>query len=272
MVNTRMTQRGFGPPPGNTPTDLMILVGVIFATFSLQYFNATAALLYHLRLSLDLPGLLWQPFTYAFVSGPIGFWIILVLYILWMFALSVRNDLGKRRFWRLILESVVLAAIAAVAVAFLMSLFSPAGRQTFSIMQGERTVLAVVIAAFAVLHRNATILMFFVIPMQARYLIPLELVFAFIAFLGNKDLAGFIGICVAVGWVWFRLTGGRSSGRRGGPGGGALKEMRLRLTKWWMQRKLDSMRKKRGFKVVPGGKSDRGGNGSGSGGGTPWVN
>jgi hypothetical protein len=268
-----MPQRGsFGPPIGNTPTDLALLVGVIFVTFSLQYFETTAVLLSNLRLGLGLPGLLWQPLTYAFVAGPVGFWIILVLYILWMFAISVRQDLGQNRFWRLLIEAIVLAALAAVAVAFVMSLVSPTSRQTFSIMQGERTLLAVVIAAFAILHRNATILMFFVVPMQARYLIPLEIVFAFIAFLGSKDLAGFIGICVAVGWVWFRLTGGRRS-NRGGPGGGLFKETRLRLTKWWMQRKLDAMRKKRGFKIVPGGKSNggKGNGGRGNGGGTPWV-
>jgi len=29
--------------------------------------------------------------------------------------------------------------------------------------------------------------------------------------------------------------------------------MRLRLERWWIQKKLDRARKKRGFRVIPGG-------------------
>ena len=59
-------------------------------------------------------------------------------------------------------------------------------------------LLAIFIAAFATLNRNATILLFFVLPIQARWFLWLEVLFAFIAFLGSHDLPGFLGITTAV--------------------------------------------------------------------------
>ena len=35
-----------------------------------------------------------------------------------------------------------------------------------------------------------------------------------------------------------------------------LREMRLRLEKWWIQKKLDRNRRKRGFKVIQGTEAD----------------
>jgi hypothetical protein len=75
-------------------------------------------------------------------------------------------------------------------------------------MQGQRTLLAFAIAAFATLNRHATILLFFVLPIQARWFLWLEVLFAFIAFLATKDLAGFVGICVVVGGTYALLSAG----------------------------------------------------------------
>lgn len=258
----------FGPPPGSAPQDIWWLLIVLFVTFSMQFFGLTGALVQQLRLSLSFPGMLWQPLTYAFIgNASAGLFILLILWILYMFSVTIRGDLGRKRFWQLLIESSVIAAVGALIVGFLSALAFGPNPATFSLMQGDRVLMSIVIAAFAILHRHATIMLFFVIPMQASYFIPLEILIAFIGFLGNKDFAGFIGICLAIGWVWFRLNGGfRRRGGRGGSGG--LKELRLKLTRWYMQKKLESMRRKRGFKIVPGGKKDD----RKSGGTPPWVN
>jgi hypothetical protein len=125
-------------------------------------------------------------------------------------------------------------------------------------MQGQRVLIAIFVAAFATANRRATILFMFVIPIEARWFLGLEILFAFIGFLQTRDLAGFLGICTAVGvaYLYIRSGGGRRT---------SLREMRLRMEKWWIQRKMERMRKKRGFRVIPG---DR----SGSIKKGPWVN
>jgi hypothetical protein len=133
----------------------------------------------------------------------------------------------------------------------------------FFIMQGQRMLVILLIAAFALLNREATILFMFVLPIPAKIFIYLEIAFAFIFFLQTKDLAGFVGICAGIGMVWLLLDP-RSVG-------GIFKSWRLRAQAKRYQWELDRMKKKRGFRVVDG-EGKGGGRGEGSGGGgSPWV-
>jgi hypothetical protein len=69
---------GFGLT-GPVPRDIWILLGVVFATFSLRFFESTALLPEFLRLSSAVwqRGFLWQLFTYPFIgTGVPGFWFV----------------------------------------------------------------------------------------------------------------------------------------------------------------------------------------------------
>ena len=81
------------------------------------------------------------------------------------------------------------------------------------------------------------------------------------AFLFSRDLPGFCGLCAGVGlsYLYVRSSGSLRGGKR------TLREMRLRLEKWWIQKKLDRNRRKRGFKVIQGDKGSSVRKG-------PWVN
>ena len=114
----------------------------------------------------------------------------------------------------------------------------------FSLKQGQHILLTLFVAAFATLYSEATIYLFFVLPVKARWFLWLEVLFAFLAFLGSKDLAGFLGICTGVFATWFWL---QPKGRRPG-----LRELWLRTQRWWLERRMKQLRRKRGFKVVPG--------------------
>lgn len=241
---------GFGLT-GPVPRDVWILLGIVFATFSMGFFAATAPLASALRLTGAAwsRGFLWQLVTYPFVgTGSPGLWFVIELIILFLFARTVFYQLGRRRFWQLLVLLSLAAAVAAVAVDLIATL--AAGGQAFQLpfvlMQGQRMLLVLLIALFAVLNRNATILLFFVLPVQARWFLLLEIVFAFLGFLGTKDLPGFVGICSAVGLTVAYFG-------RGGKGllDGALRELWLRAQAAWFRFRLGRMKEKRGMRIVP---------------------
>lgn len=254
---------GFGLS-GPAPRDLLVLLGVVLFTFSLRFFESTAIVpaLLQLTPAAWRTGFVWQLATYPFIGfGSPSIWFLLELLILYMFGRDVYFGLYRRHFWRLIVWCSVMAALVAIATHVLLSL---AGTEApaFLILQGQRMLMAIFIAAFATAHGDATIYLFFVLPIRARWFLGLEILFAFMAFLATRDLPGFVGICAAVGlaYTYVRSGGSLRGGRK------TFREMRLRLERWWLQRKLDREKRKRGLRVIPGDR-DRGGVRKG-----PWVN
>jgi hypothetical protein len=233
-----------------------VLLGVIFVTFSFQFFQLTAPLVALLRLghSTWRYGFLWQALTYPFAGfgGP-SLWFLLELLILFWFGRDVFHRLGRRQFWTVVMVGAAGGAVVALAVeaAGYLAGFGPAA---IVLLQGQRTLLVVFITCFAVLFADATIYLFFVLPVRARWFVWIEILFAFMAYLGSRDLAGFLGVCATVATVWLWLRGGLSRGPR---------EMWLRLQRWWLEQRLRRLRRQRGFTVIPGDKG---------GGGGPYLN
>jgi hypothetical protein len=244
---------GFGLGSGTpVPRDLVAVLAALFATFSLQFFDATAIIPAALRLTTAVfSGFVWQVLTYPFIGwGGSGLWFLLELLILFWFGRDVFWRLGRRRFWLLLARAAVGAAVVALVVQLLMSLSgnAAAGYGAFQLMQGQRILLAVVIAAFATLWGEATILLFFVLPLKARWFLWLEILFAFIGFLESKDLAGFAGICTAVFLTY--------SGLQRGGAGDLLHSWRKRAEAFILRQRLERLKRKRRFDVIDGDKDD----------------
>jgi hypothetical protein len=243
----RFTLPGIGGPGGRIPGDLLVLLGVVFLTFALQFFPATAPV--HLLLSLTpwvwQRGYVWQLATYPFTgAGSPGLGFLLALLMLYWFGRDVYAGLRRRLFWRLIAWSSIGAGIMATAVDALGGGSALGGPQPFVLMQGQWILLTIFIAAFATANRDAVIYFMFILPIQARWFLGLEILLAFMGFLGTHDLPGFVGICAAVGLTYVYIAYG--TGRTG------LREMRLRLQRWWLQRRLARTRRKSGLRVIPG--------------------
>lgn len=263
-----MSPRPSFPPPGGggfgvglagpVPRDLWVLLGVVLGTFTLQHLSAaTAAWMEVLRLGPALwqRGFVWQLVTYAFVgTGAPGIWFLLELLILFLFGRQVLMQLGPPRFWVLLVQGALVSALAAAAVALLSVAVSgaPPG-PVFLLLQGQHMLLILLIAAFATVNAEATIYLFFVLPVQARFFLGLEILFAFMGYLSSRDLAGFLGICAGVAFTWARL-------RRGGSGGGR-RELWLRAQERWIRLRLGWLKRRRGLRVVRGERPD-----------DPWVN
>jgi hypothetical protein len=244
----RITLGGLGGRWGAPPRDLLLVLATLFVTFSLQFFSATQAVPALLRLTplVWRAGFVWQLVTYPFIGyGGASPWILLELLILYMFGRDAYAGLGRKHFWRLVLSTAVVAGLLALGVEALQGgSGAEAGPPWFPLLQGQRVLLAILIAAFATANRRATILLFFVLPIEARFFLPLEIVFAFIGYLQTHDLGGFLGICAAVGLSYLYV-------RDGGFGRG-LRQTRLRVERWWLQRKLASARRRRNLRVIKG--------------------
>jgi membrane associated rhomboid family serine protease len=239
-----------GPPP---PRDLLVLIGVLFATFSLQFFEGTRGLLDMLSLNMGVfGGYLWQLVTYPFVATPSsGFWFLLELLILFWFGKPVMLRLGRRRFWQVLLIAAVGASVAAVVVEWIAITVAPSySHLPFVSMLGQRIVMVILIAAFATLHGEATILLFFVLPMRARWFLFIEILFTFVFyFLPYKDLAGLIGVSLAVFLTYSLLT----------PGGPrwVVRRWRKEIEERILRARVDRMRRKRRFDIIDGGDKDK---------------
>ena len=240
---------GFAGPP---PRDLLVLLAVLFVTFTLQFFRLTAVIPSLLRLTpwVWQRGLLWQLATYPFVGfGRPDFWFLLELLILFWFGRDVYRQLGRVTFWRLAVVGSAVAAVLAVIVDLVMSLGGLGAPQPFVLMQGQRMLLALFIAAFATLNAHATIYFMFVLPIQARWFLWLEILIAFLGFLSTGDFPGFVGITAAVALTFGTLS-------RGGLARSWL-QTRLRIQQWWLRTRLDRRRRQRNLTVIRGDKDRR---------------
>jgi hypothetical protein len=231
-----------------------VLLAVVFVTFALQFFEVTAIVPAALRLTPAVwrSGFVWQFGTYAFsgVGGP-SLWFLLELFIVYWFGADVHARLGRRRFWGLLARAVPGAALIAVLTQ--IALEAVTGQSPtplpFQLMQGQRVLMTILVASFATVYKDATILAFFVLPLRAGWFVWFGIVIGFVAYLGTKDLSGFAGICAATGISVLALSG-RVAGSR----------MRNRWLEWRrsrLTRKVDRLARKRGLRVVH--RDDEGG-------------
>lgn len=249
------TNRGGGPVDfgglQGPPLDIKVLLGVLFVLFTMGFIQPLRAFVDLLYLSPEMlgKGYFWQLLTYAVAPESSGIWFLVTMLILFLFGRDVFRMLGRRRFWHMLLTAVLSASLVATAVHGVMVLLGLQWTQApLIIMRGGEMLLTVLVAAFATLYPNATIRLFFVLPIRARSFLWLEILLAFVLWLlPTGDLAGFLGVCTAVGVTYAVLTGGIQRN---------LRELRLRTHRWWIEQRLRRARNKRGMHIV---KPDEGG-------------
>lgn len=227
------------------PADLVVLLAVLFGTFVLQFFAATAGLPAALRLtpSVWTGWQLWRLATYPLAGfGMPDLWFVLELVVLFFFARDVRAQLGARRFWLVALGVGSLAGAAACSAALAWPALAHGLGMPFQLMQGQRLWMAVMIAAFGALAGDAVVYLFFVLPVRARYFPLVGLGLAFVAFLATRDLPGLVGVITATGatWLWLRP--------------GSLRRWRLQVERRVAHARLRRLERRRGWRVLDGGK------------------
>ena len=106
----------------------------------------------------------WQVVTYSFLHGNFEHLFFNMLG-LWMFGSELERIWGEKRFLQFYAASVLAAAFTQLIVTALMGSVYPT--------VGASGGLFGLLLAFAMMFPNRVILLFFVIPMKARYLVLL---------------------------------------------------------------------------------------------------
>jgi membrane associated rhomboid family serine protease len=106
----------------------------------------------------------WQVVSYAFLHGSFEHLFFNMLG-LWMFGSELERVWGDKRFLQFYAASVLAAAVTQLIVTSVMGSVYPT--------VGASGGLFGLLLAFAMMFPNRTILLFFVIPMKARYLVLL---------------------------------------------------------------------------------------------------
>ena len=168
-------------------------------------------------LSLSWAGIknfcLWQPLTYPFVQYTgtsfisLSFLLSLAfnLYILWVMGTAVLESIGTSAFLRLYFLSAIFAGLLALAMMKLTG--------QYSILSGAFPPILALLTVWTFLHPETEILLFFVIPIKAKWLLAAILGAAILINLSQRawvDLSFFLGGAF-FGYLYATLVGGMRS-------------------------------------------------------------
>ncbi len=178
-------------------------------------------------------GRVWELVTFTlFESTPLG--LLFNGLMLWMFGSQLERAWGTRRFLTFYFSSTALAGAAAAIIG--LAIHSIGTTPT----AGGWTSVEALCAGFALSFPTAQILFAFVIPIQARLLIPISLGITLLFVIMTGSVLPFVVPVLALG-AGVLLHDAR------GPRG-----LLLRLRVLWIERKMRS----RKLRVVPGLSSD----------------
>lgn len=166
--------------PGDTPAVIRWLIGI---TCVMSVLSALTNYLFTQLLGYMGPQeilgvssyglshyLLWQPLTYLFIqdsSQGITFTFLINLlfnmYVLWILGSTLSERIGTIRFLTLYLLSGAIAGITAAWVMYLSG--------HYGIFTGPSAALLAIFVVWTMCNPNSQIMLFFIIPMQTKWLL-----------------------------------------------------------------------------------------------------
>ncbi len=217
------TRISFGPPM--TPMTRMFLFLNIGA-YVLLTIDRTAGWHYmDLWLSL-IPVVViqgfqvWRLVTYMFIHGPL-IHILFNMFILWMFGPEIERVLGSSRFVKYYFFTGVGAGLCSLVVT----------PNSTALIMGASGVMYALLLAYAIYFPNRELLLFFILPIKAKYLvIGLVLFEVFLTVGGPQDhVAHFAHVGGALfGYIFLKRRTILPD----------FKYYYLRLKGWWYRRKF----------------------------------
>ncbi len=174
-----------------TETWVMRLIIAHGIFFLIQYFagpRINSALIYFLGLSPAMViqhGFIWQLATYIFPHG--GFFhLFLNMYALLIFGMPIEQAWGSKKF----LGYYFFTGIGAGITIFIINFFIIGGAAAYIPTVGASGAVFGLLLAFGVLFPDAQLLLFFVLPIRAKYLVFLYGGFEFYALISSGGGSG----------------------------------------------------------------------------------
>lgn len=154
---------------------------------------------------------LWQPLTYLFVQQSYGlnifFFINLAfqMYILWILGSSITQRFGSTTFLSIFFISGIVSGLAV------LSLMALAG--TDALVTGCAASLFALFTVWTMLNADGEILLFFIFPVKAKWLLAGILGISFLIFLSQGDFISFglIFFGTLIGYLYGVIKLGLSS-------------------------------------------------------------
>ena len=145
---------------------LLIINTAVFLLYTLGGYALQRPMIVLLGLSANAAiksFLVWQVFTYMFLHQ--GVWHLLFnMLTLWMFGTQIERDMGTRRFLKYYFYCGIAAGVCVLIVNMLVDDWT-----TPTI--GASGAIFGVLVAFGVLYPNQTVLMNFLFPIKAKYMV-----------------------------------------------------------------------------------------------------
>jgi membrane associated rhomboid family serine protease len=172
------------PLPGDCPVTWAVIIanGLTFLLAFVGTGTLERALVFDSATFLQQP---WTALTYPLVAGGQILWILLSAYVLWLFGGSLERSWGSRQYG----VFLALVAVAAALGLWLGSVLT--GRE--ALLVGVSLPLAAIVVTWAAINPYESILAYFIIPIQARWLGVITLILIVFSFpfpLGIFALAG----------------------------------------------------------------------------------
>ena len=151
-------------------------------------------------------GYVWQLVTYAFMHGG-ALHLLFNCFAIYVFGLAVEQTIGQKSFLGLYFASGIIGGLVQTLFGLLLGGFFA------SSVVGASAAAFGLAAAYAMLFPDRVLLLFFIIPMRAKYLLALSGVLALYGILFPGDniahaahlggmLTGIVFIRYAIHWDW----------------------------------------------------------------------
>ncbi len=182
---------------------------------------------------------IWQLVTYMFLHSLSSIWhIVFNMLMLWMFGAPIEDTWGTKRFLQYYFVCGIGAGLCVVAVNM-----TPFGNP-LQIVLGASGAIFGLLLAYGMLFPNQTVLMSFLFPIKAKYMV---MIFGAIAFLSSfntespiSNLAHLGGMLFGFLFIRFQF-GARKAARPRVAGAGGFS---FDLDRRWKEYKLQRARKK----------------------------
>jgi membrane associated rhomboid family serine protease len=182
MLADRQYMRRAEAPRALSVTVALLVFNVV--VFFLEYIDGARSRNWFLEYgALSLEGLrhgfVWQFITFQFLHGGLPH-LVLNSIGLYFFGRPLEGELGKREFLRLYLFSGVLGGVVQALLGLVAPRFSGP-------MVGASAGICGLLAAFALLAPESEVYIGFILPVRAKYLLPIMIVLPLILLATSTD-------------------------------------------------------------------------------------